>query len=171
MCAIKIDLIIGSRLIGQNFSRPQYFHPRPSAAGSGYGAGASAGTNLGPTSRKLIQGQEDDPSTKLADESFAGIKQLAEKYRHENNLSIGILIPVDAVTRSGSGLDPHISRQNALLQAPRVARIRGITVQSIIPLIDAHTARRQLGFLGEPGVNVLELNLALDQNAKAAGSR
>lgn len=147
--------IIGSKLIGQNFSQPQYFHPRPSAAGAGYDATASGGTNLGPTSRKLING----------DGSFPGIKQLAKQYRQENNLQANSNIPVDAVTRSASGLDPHISIQNAVLQAPRVAHIRHMALEKMIALIDANSTQRQLGFLGEPGVNVLELNLALDEQS------
>jgi potassium-transporting ATPase KdpC subunit len=147
--------IIGSKLIGQNFSQPQYFHPRPSAAGSGYDASASAGTNLGPISKKLIEGMS----------SFSGIKQLAQKYRQENDLSASTQIPVDAVTYSASGLDPHISIQNAILQAPRISRFRHVALAAVQQLIKRHTTVRQFGFLGEPGVDILEINLALDEHS------
>ena len=153
--------IVGSSLIGQNFASAKYFHPRPSAAGSGYDAGASSGTNLGPTSSKLIKGIEDDPKTK-ADESFAGIPQLAAAYRKENNLASSTRLPADAVTRSASGLDPQISPANAELQVARVAKARGISVEKVRELVAQNTDARQLGVLGEPRVNVLQLNLALD---------
>lgn len=153
--------VIGSSLIGQSFAAPKYFHPRPSAAGSGYDAGASSGTNLGPTSSKLLKGIEDDPKTK-ADESFAGIPQLAAAYRKENNLESSTRLPADAVTRSASGLDPQISPANAELQAVRVAKARGISVETVKHLVAQNTETRQLGVLGEPRVNVLQLNLALD---------
>ena len=153
--------IIGSSLIGQNFASPRYFHPRPSAAGSGYDATASGGTNLGPTSSKFLKGIEDDPKTK-ADESFAGIAQLAATYRKENNLASSTRLPADAVTRSASGLDPHISPANALLQAARVAKVRGVSLEKVKELVAQNTESRQLGVLGEPRVNVLQLNLALD---------
>jgi potassium-transporting ATPase KdpC subunit len=146
----KEGIIIGSHLIGQNFSSPRYFHPRPSAAGSGYDATASGGTNLGPTSKKLID----------------GIKQLTENYRTENNLLPEEEVPVDAVTRSASGLDAHISIQNAKLQAARIANKRHITLQTMLQLIKTRTVHRQFGFLGEPCINVLELNLALDGLSK-----
>lgn len=155
--------VIGSRLIGQSFSRPEYFHPRPSAAGSGYAGEASSGTNLGPTSAKLIEGLKDDPATKDTDESYAGVKQLVETYRQENHLAADARVPVDAVTRSASGLDPHISLANALLQAPRVAAARGADPERVTALVRRNTAGRDLGVLGEPRVNVLELNLALDR--------
>jgi K+-transporting ATPase ATPase C chain len=155
------DKVIGSSLIGQNFAKPIYFHPRPSAAGSGYDASASGGSNLGPTSDKLINGIADDPKTK-ADESFAGIKQLAAAYRSENGLSATAKIPADAVTKSASGLDPQISPENAALQAPRVAKARKISVEKVKELVAANTQNRSLGVLGEPGVNVLQLNMALD---------
>ena len=144
--------IIGSSLIGQSFSAPEYFHPRPSAAGGGYAGEASSGTNLGPTSAKLIEGIE----------GFDGVKQLAKKYASENNLSPEVKVPVDAVTRSASGLDPDISQANALLQAPRVAAKRGLPVKTVEDLVLSHTQPRQLGFLGEPRVNVLRLNIALN---------
>ena len=152
---------VGSRLIGQNFSAPKYFHPRPSAAGAGYDAAASSGTNLGPTSDKLINGVADDPKTK-ADESFAGVKQLAAAYRAENGLSKSARLPADAATRSASGLDPQISPENAALQAPRVAKARGLDESRVRALIAQNTQARGLGVLGEAGVNVLQLNLALD---------
>jgi len=155
--------VIGSRLIGQPFSKPEYFHPRPSAAGSGYAGEASSGTNLGPTSAKLIQGIKDDPATKDTDESYAGVKQLVEAYRQENHLAPDARVPVDAVTRSASGLDPHVSLANALLQAPRVAAARGADAERVTALIHRHTEGRDLGVLGEPRVNVLELNLSLDR--------
>ena len=152
----KEGMIIGSMLIGQNFNKPQYFHPRPSAAGNGYDTLASGGTNLGPTSKKLIEGLGN---------SFLGIKQLAQKYRQENNLSADAKIPVEAITYSASGLDPHISVNNALLQAPRVAQNRHIPLTLVLALVKTYSKPRQFGFLGEPVVNVLELNLHLDKNS------
>lgn len=154
--------VVGSFLIGQSFSKPEYFHPRPSAAGSGYDAGASSGTNLGPTSSKLIQGIPDDPVTKDVDESYPGIKQLAAAYRKENGLPDDAPLPADAVTRSASGLDPHISPANAALQIPRVTKARGVSENAVRRLVEQHTQVRTFGLLGEPRVNVLELNLALD---------
>lgn len=145
--------IIGSQLIGQAFTRPEYFHPRPSAAGSGYEGEASGGANLGPTSKKLLFGDAD----------FPGIKQLAEAYRKENSLPADAKVPVDAVTRSASGLDPHITVVNALYQAPRVAGARHLSQETVIELVKSNTQARELGFLGEPCVNVLALNLALDK--------
>ncbi|HEY9775850.1 MAG TPA: K(+)-transporting ATPase subunit C [Planktothrix sp.] len=159
----KDGKVIGSRLVGQPFIKPEYFHPRPSAAGSGYAGEASGGTNLGPTSKKLIEGVTDDPATKNTDESFSGVKQLAEKYRDENGLTPGELVPVDAVTRSASGLDPDISLDNASLQAPRVAKARNLPVDQVMELIAKQKEPRQLNVLGEPRVNVLMLNLALDE--------
>ncbi len=159
----KTGKIIGSELIGQQFTSSQYFHPRPSAAGSGYAAEASSGTNLGPTSSKLINGQLDDLSTKNIDESFVGIKQLAQNYAVENLLSQNEKPPVDAVTRSASGLDPHISEANAFFQARRIAKVRALPLEQIISLIKKHTEERQFGIFGEPRVNVLTLNLALEE--------
>ena len=139
--------VVGSGLIGQAFAAPQYFHPRPSAAGkNGYDATASGASNLGPTNPTLEQ--------TVADRATA--------YRTENGLPAGTPVPVDAVTASASGLDPAISVANADLQAPRVARARTMTVEQVLTLVKAHTAGRPLGILGEPSVNVLELNLALD---------
>ncbi|HSI34651.1 MAG: K(+)-transporting ATPase subunit C [Phycisphaerae bacterium] len=152
----------GSALLGQSFSADKYFHPRPSAAGNGYAAGASAGTNLGPTSAKLIEGQADDPATKDTDESFSGVKQLAEQYRKTNGLAAETSVPADAVTRSASGLDPHITPANARFQAARVAKTRRVTLDVVNRLIAQHTEGREFGLLGEPRVNVVKLNLALD---------
>lgn len=158
--------VIGSEIIGQNFAKPQYFHPRPSAAGSGYDASASGGTNLGPTSSKLIEGIQDDPATRDTDESYAGVPQLAAAYRTENGLAANAPVPADAVTRSASGLDPHISPENAVAQAARVARARGVGEETIRQLIARHTEARSLGILGDPRVNVLPLNRDLDAEAK-----
>ncbi len=154
---------IGSELIGQPFAQPAYFHPRPSAAGNGYDATASSGTNLGVTSDKLRNGVPDDPKTKDVDETFLGVKQLAAAYRAENGLADGAPVPADAVTRSASGLDPHITPENALLQVARVAGARGVAPERMRVLVEANVDGRDLGFLGEPRVNVLLLNLALDR--------
>jgi len=143
------DGVIGSALLGQGFSGPGYFHSRPSAAGNGYDATTSGGTNLGPRNPKL----RDDVRQHVAD------------YRRQNDLSPKTLVPIDAVTHSGSGLDPHISLANALLQAPRIARIRGLDEERVRQMISEHTQQRQLGFLGEVRVSVLSLNLALDRIA------
>jgi K+-transporting ATPase ATPase C chain len=195
--------VVGSRLIGQNFTRPEYFHPRPSAAGrGGYDATASAGTNLGPTSAKLFNGttKVDDKKNEVVD--FDGIKTRIVHYCVDNDIPFdsstpldafknanGELddvklikafsddkapltlvprtpIPADAVTASGSGLDPHISPRNAELQAGRVAKARGASVDQVKALVDRHTEGRTIGILGEPHVNVLELNLALDDQLR-----
>jgi K+-transporting ATPase ATPase C chain len=138
--------IHGSRLIGQSFTADKYFHSRPSAAGNGYDPTSSSGSNLGPTSQKLRD----------------AIAQNIASYRAQNNLDINTSVPADAVTASASGLDPHISPRNAELQTPRVAKARGLGEDKVRELIRANTDSASLGFLGEPGVNVLPLNLALD---------
>jgi potassium-transporting ATPase KdpC subunit len=192
--------IVGSRLIGQNFTKPEYFHPRPSAAGAnGYDPTASAGTNLGPTSAKLFNGTTklDEKKNEIVD--FDGLKTRIVRYCVDNDIPFessrsldafkdaqGNLddvklikafndekapltflpttpIPADAVTASASGLDPHISPRNVELQAARVAKARGASIDRVKAAIAQHTEARTLGFLGEPRVNVLELNLALDE--------
>jgi K+-transporting ATPase ATPase C chain len=156
--------IVGSELIAQGFTKPQYFHPRPSAAGSGYDPTSSGGTNLGPTSDKLINGiHKKLPNGKDDPGNFDGIKDLAAAYRKENNLAVDALVPPDAVTRSASGLDPEISPANAALQAPRVAQARHLSTDAVMERVRQHTEGRQFGFMGEPRVNVLLLNLALDK--------
>jgi|SRR5262245_29354120 len=192
--------VVGSRLIGQNFTRPEYFHPRPSAAGSGgYDATSSAGTNLGPTSAKLFNGTTkiDDKKNEVVD--FDGLKTRIVHYCVDNDIpfessrpldifkdtqggldDVKLIkafsddkaplsfrpktpIPSDAITASGSGLDPHISPRNAELQAGRVAKARGVSLEQVKAVIVEHTEERTIGILGEPRVNVLELNLALDE--------
>jgi K+-transporting ATPase ATPase C chain len=143
----KDGAVRGSALLAQNFSSKKYFQPRPSAAGTGYDATSSSGTNLGPTSQKLAD----------------SIKAAVAAYRTANGLAADAPVPADAVTSSGSGLDPHISIANAELQAPRVAKARSLPLETVRALIVRHTAGRDLGALGEPGVNVLLLNLALDR--------
>jgi K+-transporting ATPase ATPase C chain len=138
--------LIGSSLLAHGFSGERYFHPRPSAAGMGYDAARSGGTNWGPTSKMLID----------------AVRERVAAYRAENDLSPGTLVPADAVTASASGLDPHVSVRNALLQAERVAQARGIPVEAVIQKIEAHTEKRTFGILGEPRVNVLALNCDLD---------
>src|SRR5579864_8968767 len=191
--------VIGSSLIGQPFAKPEYFHPRPSAAGNGYDASSSGATNLGPTSAKLLHGttKMDDKKTEVVD--FDGIDDRIVHYCLDNDIpyessapldqfkdSHGDLddvklikafnddkaplvftpkapIPQDAVTASASGLDPHISPANAEAQAARVAKARGVSAEQVTPLISQFTERPDWGFLGEPRVNVLLLNVALDQ--------
>jgi K+-transporting ATPase ATPase C chain len=190
--------VVGSRLIGQAFTRPEYVHPRPSAAGSGYDAAASAGSNLGPTSAKLLNGttKVDDKENEVVD--FAGIKTRIVHYCLENGIPYDSSLPLDlfhdgqgnlddvklikafnddraplvftprtpipsdAVTASASGLDPHISPANAEMQAARVARARGVPPEQVLDVIARHVEGRTFGILGEPRVNVLELNLDLD---------
>jgi K+-transporting ATPase ATPase C chain len=192
--------VVGSHLIGQNFSKPEYFHPRPSSAGSGYDPTASAGSNLGPTSGKLINGttKTDDKKNEVVD--FDGIEDRIVHYCVDNDIpyessvpldnfkdahgdldDVKLIkafgddktplvftaktpIPADAVTASASGLEPHISPANAQAQAARVAKARGVTADQVQALVAQHTEGRSFGFLGEPRVNVLDLNLALDQS-------
>lgn len=154
--------VVGSELIGQNFTGAGYFHPRPSAAGAGYDAANSGGTNLGPTSDKLINGIKDDPATKDVNESFAGIKDLASAYRKENGLQEDVKVPADAATRSGSGLDPEISLANAMLQAPRIAKARGIPQDQVLKIVTEISCNRFMGLYGEARLNVLKANIALD---------
>ena len=164
--------VLGSELLGQNFGGKQYFNPRPSAAGAaGYDPTASGGTNLGPTSDKLISGQhkKDAAGNAVNDPSnFDGIKDLVAAYRTANGLKDTDPVPADAVTRSGSGLDPHISVANALLQIPRVARERGKSPEEIQQLMNRYTEGRDLGIFGESHVNTLLLNLALDGKLPSA---
>jgi len=147
----KDGTVRGSTLLAQNFSSDKYFQPRPSAAGTGYDATNSGGTNFGPTSQKLAD----------------SVKAAVAAYRTANGLAAGAPVPADAVTSSGSGLDPHISVANALIQAARVARARGLAPESVRALVATATEGRDLGLLGEPGVNVLRLNIALDRAAGA----
>ncbi len=193
--------VVGSRLIAQNFTRPEYFHPRPSIAGpNGYDPTASGGSQLGPTSAKLINGTTKiDDKTKQEVVDFDGIKDRLVHYCIDNDVPYEssiplsrfedtkgnlddvklikafnddraplvftpkVVIPADAVTASASGLDPDISPANAELQIARVAKARGASVADVRALVARHRHRRDLGFLGEPHVNVLELNLALDE--------
>ena len=193
------DRIIGSEIIGQSFARPEYFHPRASSAGSGYDASASSGSNLGPTSAKLLHGttKMDDKKNEVVD--FDGISLRLVHYCVENNIPFDSSVPLDqfkdakgdlddvklikafnndkaplvftpkapipsdAVTGSGSGLDPHISPDSARLQAARIAQARGISADQVNDLIAQYTERPDLGILGEPRMNVLKLNLAMDQ--------
>ena len=143
----KSGVVRGSELICQNFTSDKYFHPRPSAAGSnGYDPTASGGSNLGPTSGTL----------------YTNIMQNVAAYRSDNNMSSNAPVPADAVTESGSGLDPHISVENAELQIPRVAKVRGLSEDKVRELVKENTSDRDLGLFGEPRVNVLTLNFALD---------
>lgn len=140
--------VVGSALIAQPFSGEEWFHPRPSAAG--YDASASSGSNLGPTNPALL----------------AAIADRADRYRDDNDVPAGTPVPIDAVTASGSGLDPHISPRNGRLQAARVAAARGMGVEEVLALIEAHTESRTLGVLGESRVNVVTLNADLAQLAR-----
>ena len=157
--------VVGSTLLAQGFTLPKYFHPRQSVAGNGYDATNSSGTNLGPTSDKLANGvhAKDAAGKAIGDPgNFDGIKDLVAAYREENGLAAGTPVPADAVTRSASGLDPHISVANALLQADRVAKARGIALEAVIQAVGRATEGRDWGVFGEAGVNVLRLNLDLD---------
>jgi K+-transporting ATPase ATPase C chain len=143
---VRDGKVVGSHFIGQGFTDPKYFHPRPSAAGRGYDGAGSGGSNLGPTSKKLVD----------------QVRQRVIEYRTENNLAPDATVPADAVTASASGLDPHISVKNAQLQARRVAKARGMSVEVILRKIEDYTDGRAFGILGEACVNVLKLNLDLD---------
>jgi K+-transporting ATPase ATPase C chain len=147
----KDGAVRGSTLLAQNFSSDKYFQPRASAAGTGYDATSSGGTNLGPTSQKLSD----------------AVKAAVAAYRTSNGLASDAPVPADAVTSSGSGLDPHISVDNAANQVARVAKARGFTPDAVRALVVANTDGRDLGFLGEAGVNVLRLNIALDHASGA----
>ncbi len=147
----KDGTVRGSALLAQNFSSDKYFQPRASAAGNGYDATSSGGTNFGPTSQKLN----------------ASVKAAVAAYRTSNGLGADAPVPADAVTSSASGLDPHISVANALIQAARVAKARGLPLDRVQALVSAYTEGRDLGVFGEPGVNVLRLNVALEQAAPA----
>jgi K+-transporting ATPase ATPase C chain len=145
---IEVDgVVVGSRLLGQSFSSPEYFQSRPSAAGAGYDGSASSGSNLGPTNPDFL----------------SSIEERVAAYREVNGLPDEATVPVDAVTASGSGLDPAISVANARLQSARVAAERGLAVDDVLALIDEHATDRTLLVLGEPAVQVLPLNLALDE--------
>lgn len=199
--------VVGSSLIGQSFSKPEYFHPRPSAAGNGYDATQSGGTNLGPTSAKLIRGMTSTDGKGKETVSFDGIDDRLVHYCVDNNIPYKssvpldrfkdaqgnlddvklidafndptnplvftpkVSIPSDAVTYSASGLDPDISPANASLQLARVAKARGVSPDQVKPMIAEFTDRPDLGFLGEPRVNVLLLNVALDRRFPAAKSQ
>jgi K+-transporting ATPase ATPase C chain len=155
LIADKDGTVRGSKLLGQGFTAEKYFHPRPSAAGNGYDAANSSGSNLGPTSQKLNDAIKDRIAT----------------YRTENGLKETDPVPADAVTASGSGLDPHISLRNAELQIPRVAKARGMDVDKVRALVRQFTDSADLGILGEAGVNVLQLNLALDAASSPSVSK
>jgi K+-transporting ATPase ATPase C chain len=144
----KSGAVRGSELLAQNFTGEKYFHPRPSAAGSnGYDPTSSGGSNLGPTSSNLV----------------ANITQNIAGYRADNNLATNVPVPADAVTESASGLDPHISLANAEIQIPRVAKVHGLSEDRVRELVKQNTSGRDLGLFGEPRVNVMTLNFALDQ--------
>ena len=147
----KDGKVLGSEMLGQQFSSDKYFNSRPSAAGTGYDASNSSGTNLGPTSQKLKD----------------SVKAAVEAYRKQNNLPADALVPADAVTSSASGLDPHISLKNAEIQTARVAKARSLDPAKVKELVEKYTGNSFIGLIGDSGVNVLELNLALDDLSAA----
>jgi K+-transporting ATPase ATPase C chain len=151
--------VVGSELIGQTFTRPEYFHSRPSVVA--YDAGTSSGSNIGPTNPQLLAGNGT---------TYGGVASYAAAYRRENGLATDAAVPNDAATASGSGLDPHISPANAELQVARVAAARApvLSIAAVRALVRANTAGRTAGILGEPRVNVLRLNIALDSASAAA---
>jgi K+-transporting ATPase ATPase C chain len=151
----KSGTLRGSKLLGQGFTSDKYFHPRPSSAGNGYDAANSSGSNLGPTSQKLRD----------------SIAQNVTDYRSQNGLGTNASVPADAVTGSASGLDPHISLQNAEFQAARVAKARGLDLEKVHALIKQNIDGADLGFFGDAGVNVLTLNLALDESQPASPAK
>ena len=166
LVADKSGAILGSGLLAKNFASDKYFQPRPSAAGTGYDSTSSSGTNFGPTSAKLANGShaKDAKGKDVNDPgNFDGIKDLVAAYRASNGLQPYDPVPADAVTRSASGLDPHISIDNALIQAARVAKARHAGIETVQSLVRQYTQDRDLGVFGEPGVNVLLLNIALDR--------
>ena len=148
----KNGKLVGSTLIGQNFSQPKYFHPRPSAAGNGYDAANSGGSNLAPTNKSLID----------------AVRQRVAAERASDGIAEGAPVPIDLVTSSASGLDPEITPAAAEYQVARVAKVRGMDEDAVRRLIAENTRQRWIGLVGEPGVNVLELNLALDRQASVA---
>jgi len=170
----KDGTVRGSALLAQSFVSEKYFQPRPSAAGTGYDSTSSGGTNLGPTSDKLANGShvKDAKGNPIFDPGdFDGIKDLVAQYRSANGLKDTDPVPADAVTRSASGLDPHISLANAQIQAPRVAKTRSLPLAQVQALIAKHVQGPDLGIFGEPGVNVLLLNRDLDDVAPVAPAK
>jgi K+-transporting ATPase ATPase C chain len=153
--------VVGSSLVGQAFSAPEYFHTRPSAAGALASGSMVEGKPADPDDLSLVASGPSNQGPTNPD-LLAAIEERTAAYRELNGLADEVPVPIDAVTASGSGVDPHISVANARLQAPRVAAERGLSVDEVLELVDDHTSSRPLGFLGEDGVNVLELNLALD---------
>ncbi|MGE3075844.1 MAG: K(+)-transporting ATPase subunit C [Dehalococcoidia bacterium] len=154
---VKVDgETVGSSLVGQQFTEAYYFHGRPSAAGDGYDAAASSGSNLGPTSDRLLNGS-------VGEDSSDGVAQRVQAFREENGLSSDVEVPADAVTASASGLDPHVSPATARLQVARVASARHVDAEAIRNLVESHIEDPFLGIIGEPRVNVLKLNIALDK--------
>lgn len=151
---------VGSSLVGQAFAGDQYFHGRPSAAGAGYDGASSSGSNLGPSSAKLLEGIHD-PANPAGD--FDGVRDRVATFREANGLQRDTLLPSDSVTASASGLDPHISPATARLQVSRIAGARAVSESDVLALLDEYHEERWWGLIGEPRVNVLKLNVALDE--------